>query len=175
VDPVLEGFLAEDRQALGRVERLADRVVSSPRFGLPPEDRRDVVQETLLDLWSAVERPGFDVERPFEPFVCSVACRRAIDWLRRKRRTEPLVDSPAPREEGPEARTLHADRLRLGRLVLLDLGRACRELIRLHAVERRTWADIGRQLGRSEGALRVHMHGCLRKARECLERRTRPG
>ncbi len=175
MDPLLEGFLAEDRQALAQVERLAERVVSGQRFGLTAEDRRDVVQDTLLDLWTAVARPGFDGTRRFEPFVCSVACRRAIDRVRERRRTEPLGESAMASGDGPEARSLRADRLRLGREVLLRLGRACRELIHLHAVEQRTYAEIGRGAGRSEGALRVQMHGCLRQAREILHHLTRSG
>jgi RNA polymerase sigma-70 factor (ECF subfamily) len=49
---------------------------------LPPGDVDDVLQMTFLDLWRSRER--FDPTRPLEPWLFTIARRRAISHLRKR-------------------------------------------------------------------------------------------
>ncbi|HKQ61214.1 MAG TPA: sigma-70 family RNA polymerase sigma factor [Candidatus Polarisedimenticolaceae bacterium] len=165
MDPWLERFAARETEAIRAVSRLVGRIAAYPRFGVPRAEREDLVQETLAQLWQAIEAPEFDRRRSFEAFVRTIASRRCIDW-RRVRRFN--VEIPADMTAGghtPESAALARERAAVGVQLLAALGERCRELIRLHALENLTYAEIGERWGRSEGALRVQMSQCLATAR----------
>jgi RNA polymerase sigma factor (sigma-70 family) len=167
-DPWLERFAARDRDAIREAEALVTRIVSCRSFGVGPAEREDLVQETLTQVWEAIEGPQFDPSLSFESFVRIVATRRCIDWRRcRKHTCELPVNQTAPGED-PECSMLARERALLARRLLGALGPGCRELIRLHAVEGLTYGEIARLWNRSEGALRVQMCGCLARARRIL-------
>ena len=138
-------------------------------YGIPVGDREDVVQETLLQIWEAVRQPQFDPSRKFESFVQTVAARRCIDRMRTRRTTVPLNPGLVHTATGPLGSLMRTERVELARKVLDSLKKACRELIRLHVAEKKTYGQIAEDLGRSEGALRVQMHQCIRDARKILE------
>ena len=150
---------------MAHVEGMVRRVVRYEGYAIPWDEREDVAQEVLLQLWLAVARPDFDHEQSFEAFLRAIACRRCIDWRRRRRAMVELKPDLIDRGRGPEEMTSEVERLRIGRRVLARLSPACRELIRLHAAEEKTYGEIGSMLRRSEGALRVQMHACLKAAR----------
>ncbi len=162
---VARRFLEQDPEAMAHVEGVVKRVVRYEGYAIPGVERQDLAQDILLQLWQAVARPNFDHGRSFEAFIRSVACRRCIDWRRRRRPVVELKAEPPDSRRGPEEVTSEAERLRLGCRILARLGPACRELIRLHAVEGKTYGEIASMLGRSEGALRVQMHTCLKSAK----------
>ncbi len=174
-EALVRRFLAHDRATTARVQALVTRIVSFRGFFVPRHERPDVVQEVLLDLWDAVSRPGFNARDSFEAFARTVTYRRCTDWRRARRPTvtieSPIVDGA----RGPEAHALARERFLLGVRILGRLGQGCRELIRLHTTEGLTYSEIGARLGRSEGALRVQMHGCLDEARRELARLRKPG
>jgi RNA polymerase sigma factor (sigma-70 family) len=169
-DPWLGRFLEQDRQALREVERLIARIVSSRAFGIPSSDRQDLVQECLMQIWEGVALPGFDRDRSFEAFVRTVASRRCLDWRRVRRLTVALPADLPSGAAGPDAAYSEAQRAALGRALLDGLGNGCREVIRLHAVENLSYAEISARLGRSEGALRKQMSDCLGRARTAWRR-----
>lgn len=169
-DPWLGRFLAEDRQALREVERLIARIVSCRAFGIPPADRQDLVQECLMQIWEGVALPGFDRARSFEAFVRTVASRRCLDWRRVRRLTVALPADLTDGAAGPDAEYSRAQRAALGQVLLDGLGDGCREVIRLHAVENLSYAEMAARLGRTEGALRKQMSDCLGRARTAWHR-----
>jgi len=150
---------------MAHVDELVRRVVRYEGYAIPGHEREDVAQEVLLQLWLAVARPDFDHQQSFDAFIRAVACRRCIDWRRRRRAVVELKADPIDGARGPEETVSEVERLRIGRRVLARLSPACRELIRLHAAEERTYGEIGSMQRRSEGALRVQMHACLKAAR----------
>ena len=170
LDPWLERFAARDRQAIGEVQRLAERVVAFRGFGVPRAEREELVQETLTQIWQGIAAAGFDRARSFESFVRAVASRRCIDWRRTRRTLVELPGDARAREADPEKHLLAEERAAIGRKLLASLGDRCQELIRLHAQEDLTYAEIASRWGRSEGALRVQMSECLSRARLLFKR-----
>ena len=106
--------------------RLVFKVAAT--YARDPEDRRDLVQEILVQTWRAY--PGYDVRRPFSTWMYRIALNVAISHRRgvvyRSRHVSELADddlSAIPDSSVPEA----DDRLRdLYRVIqrLDDLNRA---------------------------------------------------
>jgi RNA polymerase sigma factor (sigma-70 family) len=143
-------------------------VVGLRGYAIPRDHRADIVQEVMIELWERLDATGFAASRTFDAFVRSLAYWRCIDWMRRRRTEVPLDRSSPAGSVSPQERLLEEERRNLGRRVLGRLAPSCRELIRLHAGQGLTYRQIAGRLNRSEGALRVQMTECLKKAREIL-------
>lgn len=169
-DAWLERFMARDPGAILEVERLIARIVAFRGFGVFRPEREDLVQESLTQIWEAVALPGFDRGQSFEAFVRTVASRRCLDWRRVRRANVTLSPDLADQGKSPESALSERQRAALGRSLLAGLGEGCRELIRLHAIEDMTYGEIADRWGRTEGALRKQMSGCLARARLAYRR-----
>lgn len=83
---LLQRFVARDPDAL----RVVYGEYSRPVFSLALRalgDRRlaeEAMQDTFVKAWSAADR--YDVERPFGPWIYSIARRASVDTYRRERR-----------------------------------------------------------------------------------------
>ncbi len=172
-DDLARRFVLGEHGALACVEALITRTVRFRGYYIPSEDRRDLVQETILETCQALARPGFSLAHGLAAFVRSIAYRRCVDWMRRYRAYEaldPTTEDPSGR---PDQRLLGAEQQELAREILDELRPACRELFRLHAVESLSYHAIAGRQGRTEGALRTQMCDCLREARAIFLRKQR--
>ena len=134
---------------------------------MSPEDRRDVEQEVMTQLWKAVHARDMSSELDFWGFVEIVAARRCIDWLRTQREHAPL--NPGFRTAGnPLSFALANERGRLASAAIAQLNEPCQRLIHLRVVENCSYREISQILETSESALRVRMHRCIQKAGEIL-------
>lgn len=154
-----------DHATTDEVRRRVRRIVAFRGYGIPAEDQRDIEQRTMTELWQAVTRSGFEPTGLWG-FVEVVTSRRCIDW---RRSCRPEIDLESVREPadpgmGPLGSVLEREKLRRAEAVLAALPPSCRELIRLHAGEGRTYREIAKILGVSETALRVRMHRCIKRA-----------
>jgi RNA polymerase sigma factor (sigma-70 family) len=164
---VAEDFGRGDPQAAREVRERVRKIVGSRAYGMGHEDRRDVEQEVMIQLWQIAARRESVPASGFWGLVEVVAARRCIDWLRRRREHSELSPALAGGAD-PLAAALGRERRSLGAEALRRLGPACRELVRLHLGDGRDYREIAQLLGRSEGALRVQMHRCVRRAAEIL-------
>jgi RNA polymerase sigma-70 factor (ECF subfamily) len=131
------------------------------------EDADDLVQETFLRAWRAIDR--FDVERPVAPWLLRIA----VNWSRselasRKRRpaeelTEAIPqDGPSPEED--------AERARLGRRIeraVEELPEDQRMILILRASEGLSYREISDLCDVPIGTVMSR----LARARETLRRR----
>ena len=163
-------FLGGAPAAASQVRRRVERIVAFRGYRIPAEEKKDLVQEVMTQLWSSVRRAGFDADRGFWGFVEVLAARRCIDWLRR-RRPETALPAAAEAEaagDGPLDEVLARERARLAAAALDRLDEPCRELIRQHVGQDRSYSELAGLLGASEGALRIRMFRCIRRARRIL-------
>jgi DNA-directed RNA polymerase specialized sigma24 family protein len=72
-------------EAVNEVRQRVERIVAFRGYRIPTEEKRDLVQEVMTQLWSAVNRADFDAGGGFWGFVEVVTARRCVDWLRRRR------------------------------------------------------------------------------------------
>ena len=169
VAAMAQRFRDGDSTATERIRERVRRVVGFRGYGIPPEDRVDLVQAILLQVWQAVKRPDFDYTG-FWGFVEIVTSRRCIDWRRTRKvgtGLERVLTTPDPGAD-PLGEALQREKAELAQAALARLPEDCRELIRLHAGRGKTYSEIAESLGKSEGALRVQMHRCIKRAHEIL-------
>jgi RNA polymerase sigma factor (sigma-70 family) len=116
-EPGLEAFFSGNWPTLSRKLGL-----HLGRFGVPLQDRDDVLQETALRLCRAWSR--LDHERPVEPFARTIALNVWRDRWRRSRDHEVLVEElPEPRMPVPDV-----EQTAMARLELHRVGKALRQL-----------------------------------------------
>ena len=139
--------------------------------GVGSESVDDVVQETLITVHRA--RHTYDPARSFRAWLRTIAGHRAIDALRRQKRSRmrevhaPLAYETAE-EEGaavvPEAldRETEARALR-ARIAALPLRQ--REAVERLALDEQSLGEAARVTGRSIGALKVNLHRGLKALR----------
>jgi RNA polymerase sigma-70 factor (ECF subfamily) len=174
-DPLRLGFLRGEVQTVAGLAGIISGVIGSRGYFVPQDERPDIHQEVMLQLWREAGRTDWSFDGPFEVFARTVAHRRCVDWLRRRRDTAELPGDAAAPGGGPEDRIVRQEKAELGKRVLETIRRPCRQLFRLHVVKDMTYREIAAREGRSEGALRVQMSECLKEARRLLDRlRTRP-
>lgn len=165
VDSLVERLRSGEPDATAVVRQRVQRILAFRGFRIGHEDRLDLEQVVMTQIWQAVARPAFD-PLGFWGFVEVVVARRCVDWIRAHRPVTDLDSLPAivdPREN-PLRDVLGRERQMLAAEALERLPEGCRELVELHAAGRRTYAEMAKILGRSEGALRVQMHRCIQRA-----------
>lgn len=124
----------------------------------------DVVQETLLAIH--LKRASWDRSMAFLPWLNAIVRYKSLDVMRRSvMRGEVDLDhivetaaTPAQDDDN------HIDSQRI--LALLD-GRD-RQIVEQMSLAGRSAADVGRQLGLSEGAVRVALHRALKRLARTL-------
>lgn len=163
-------FKQGDPRAAEEVHDRVRRTLAFRGYGIPTEDRRDLEQVVMGQIWEAVAQPQFDPTAGFWGFVEVVVARRCIDWLRGRKEEVPIEDAivQADPAGGPLASTLRREREDLAQAVVAKLPDGCRQLIGLHLEQGKTYAELAEILGASEGALRVRMHRCIQRAQRIL-------
>lgn len=157
-------------EAVREVRRRVKRIVAYGGLAIPLQERDDLEQEVMADIWRAVNGPRFDFSAGFWGFVEVVTSRRCIDWLRTRRDKVALSEELAAPVQGPLGDALERERATLASEVLAALDPRCRELIGLRLRDDLSYAEIARALGESEGALRVQLHRCVGRARQLVKR-----
>jgi RNA polymerase sigma factor (sigma-70 family) len=168
MDQLFRQFSAGEITAVVRVRALVVRVVGFRGYYIPGEERADVVQEAMLQIWRAVSATGFSLNTSFEALVRSITYRGCVDWMRRHRPTQaidPTMSSPAV---SPDEEYFQKERTQLGGRVIASLRQPCRELFRLFVAEGMSYRQISALQGRSVGALRTQMYDCLKESRTLL-------
>jgi RNA polymerase sigma-70 factor (ECF subfamily) len=132
-------------------------------------DCEDIVQETLLAMH--LKRDTWDETRPIGPWLRAIARHKLADYLRRRGFTDHVdiddhADAPELAVEVDAAASLDSRRM------LASLPERQRRVVQEISIEGRRAADVARNLGISEGAVRVTLHRAL-KALAVLYRRDR--
>jgi RNA polymerase sigma factor (sigma-70 family) len=128
----------------------------------------DITQEVFVDLWRRPER--FDPRRaPLAGWLCMIARRRGIDWVRRHRvqqdaRAATMSPVPSPVEEVVLASAAY----RQVRQAVTDLPAAHRQVILLAYYEGLTYREVARALNIPEGTAKWRLRTALHRIGEQL-------
>ena len=157
----LDGDSAAYRRLLASLTPLLRTVTrrNCARIGLDGSEAEDIVQEVLLAIH--LKRHTWDVDRPFGPWIMTIARNKLIDARRRRgnRLTLPIDElADILAAEGSDDAT---DRGDLDRL-LGGLGERQRDLVRSLSVEGRSVQETAERLKMSEGAVRVALHRAIK-------------
>lgn len=169
-----DGILTETRRRLARLARAR---------GVEPHVIEDVVQETLLEAWSHLDRlhtpAGFHL---WIDEICRNVCRRAahrreVDLLRRvplsssapgEDEIDILAQLPAPEAFDPFEELSRQDVLFLLDRALGTLPQAVRQLVELCYLRELPHAEVAERLGITNGTLDTRLHRARRQLRQIL-------
>ena len=139
------------------------------RLGAAEADAAELVQETWLKIVKNQEK--YDPDRPFEPFIFTVAMRLWLDVCRAKKRAPALVSLP---EDAFNCEPLpldlmfaaeHVEQMRRCLEILSDEERA---ILVMRFWENRPNREIGVTLGTSESSARGKSYRAVRKLADCM-------
>ena len=157
------GSLASFDQLVGRHhERVFGFLLALTRHR---HDAEDLTQETFLRAWKKIDR--FDPDRPLSPWLLTIARRLSISMLRRKKpipmdHAELPVIIVQPPASPSTALWAHAER---------HLTRNAYSAVWLHYHEDLPLVEVGKILGKSEGAVKVILHRARKTLAEQLKHR----
>ena len=159
-----------EAEAVRQVRFRVAQILRGRRLHIPPQERDDLEQQIVTEVWQGVNRSSFDVSIGFWGFVEVVSSRRCIDWLRSRRQAgDPLDAEIRDRRADPLQRSLREERSRRAAQILASLEPSCRDLIVMRFREDLSYRRIAERLGKDEGAVRVQMYRCIRRARREVE------
>jgi RNA polymerase sigma factor CnrH len=129
-----------------------------------PQDVLDVLQDTHLALWRALQR--YDASRPFEAWLTSIALNKCRDWARRRvaqsslltrMQAEAAFTCAGAKERSAEHRVMEKESVReLGR-ALHRLPRQLREPLVLTTLRDLSQAAAARQLRLTRKAVEMRV------------------
>ncbi|MDE2165267.1 MAG: sigma-70 family RNA polymerase sigma factor [Alphaproteobacteria bacterium] len=136
-----------------------------------PDRVEEVVQEVLLTVHRV--RHTYDPARPFRPWLAAIARRRAIDALRRRRRTETheIFDEAAYETFADPEANRHQERPASAAglsAAVADLPAQQREAVRLLKLRGLSLAEASAESGTSIAALKVNVHRAIKTLRKRL-------
>jgi len=162
-----------DERALEECYRIFGPLVRTylRRF-LPTAEIDDVVQLTFLGLWQA--RGRLDAGRPVEPLLFSIARRKAVDVLRRKRN---VVEVAAVRDLVGQDGDRLVDQLVWAaevRGALLELSAEQRQVIELAYFEQLSHKEIAQRLEVPLGTVKARASRGISRLGAILEQGSKP-
>lgn len=154
-------FLQSEREVLRYVMAIVPNVT----------DARDIVQETALALWRAIDK--YDPAKPFIPWACRFALNEARMFLRTEGRRRRLRDEVARLLDA--TRSEMAPKLDARRSHLRDcldrLPEDQRGLIRGYYFDDETIPSLAARVGRSTEAVYKSLQRIRTALQQCIERK----
>jgi RNA polymerase sigma factor (sigma-70 family) len=162
---LVEGLLAGEAGAAAEIERWVRLAATSFRSRLA-HDWEDAVQDALVEVLESLRAGLFRGEGALRGYVWRTAARNCLDRVRRRRRW--VFVEVEESSLAPSAATALRDLLsRESRDRLLQLmarlPRTCRDLWR-EILLGRSYREMSERFGVAEGALRVRVLRCRRRA-----------
>ena len=167
-ESIIEGFRSGDPRALSHIERQINFHVCKWRARFPEEERKDIVQQSVMGVYIAVSRKVFKLKHGLSSLVRTIAVARCIDHLRKKciegQSEEHLMD----RGPSPSKIVELKDEFQRVRFALGKLDWKHREAIRLRLLMDEPYSAIADQLGGDESYVRGLVFHGIRKIRKDL-------
>lgn len=124
------------------------------------QDAEDLTQETFVRAWRKFDR--FDPELPLMPWLLTIGRRLSISMLRKRK---PALEAvPEPIVLPPEAPDLE-----IWRLAEAQLSSDAFSALWLHYRDDLPLVEVGRILGKKEGAVKVMLHRARKSLAEHLQ------
>lgn len=166
---IVEGAMAGRHDAFHVLyEHLVDRLYGYAHLrSASHAEALDIVQDTFVDLWSALGRFTYRSSGHFYSFVFTILKRRLYRHYRTHVRTE-SIDDLAPGEH-PRSEAVIDDPDGMRELVG-QLSEKYRDVVTLRYWSGLSFAEIADTLGQSETNVKVRHHRALKQLRELMQR-----
>ena len=167
----ISGLLTGDPELIETIRSWV-RLSLTPYHDVLGGELDDLEQETLLDLTTALREQRFKGHCSLRTFVRSMAHHKAIDRLRVRSRREFLdiseMDLPEP-GRSPIDKLTNEEAVAIALRVQQEMPSRCRELWRF-LQEGRSYREMSRHFGVTEGTLRLRVYRCRQRALEMRAR-----
>lgn len=138
------------------------------------ETARDLTQETMLVVLSAIREDRLHDPSRLAGFICGTARNLISNWIRtRKRQEDPLDGDPPSFDSNPEDDFENAERARLAKEAIDRLKPEERKILLFTLVDGLAPSEVAGRLGLTQQAVRQRKSRALKRAREELERLSR--
>lgn len=132
----------------------------------------DITQETFIKAWNAM--PRFSLKKgTIQAYLFTIARNLVVDYQRKKKEISlesgKLPDLPG--EENLEKRFIKKEETDLVKDALSKLDKEDKEILIMKYFEDFSYTQIGRIIGKKEGAIRVGVHRTLLKLRDYIKRK----
>jgi RNA polymerase sigma factor (sigma-70 family) len=136
-----------------------------------PEDAADIVQDTLLSAWAALQT--YTANRPFQVWLVHIALNKCRDWGRRRsvrQRSAIYLEDLAPDlEADAETALIQAQAAHAFQGALSQLPEALRQPLTLTALDGLSQRDAAEQLGVSVKGVETRVRRARLALREALQ------
>jgi RNA polymerase sigma factor (sigma-70 family) len=122
------------------------------RLTMRPAVAEDLLQELFLKLRGA---NGFERAGNRKAYLFRAAINLAFDWRRAQRPTEPLTTEPAAAPHSPLDHLIDAERMEQVVDAMQHLSELGRKVVVLHYLQQQDYAEIAKQLGKTEHQVRA--------------------
>ena len=139
------------------------------RITLNPAEAEDVVQETMIKVWS--RRDNWDTIDNIETFCLTICRNLAIDKTRHlANQSVPLDTEIEPSDNSqhanPEEQTIQQDRIKMVRQLINQLPEKQRSCMQLRDIEGKSYKDIAAILAITEEQVKVNIFRARQTIRE---------
>jgi len=150
-------------------EMHAERVYKHVRFQVPDgHDAEDITQEVFVKAWKSMPRYR-RTGAPFVSWLIVIARNAIVDHFRSKKKVRELDESNEPHSQSDPVSTVEAEFGRAEiREAVMSLKGDKRTVVLMHFIDGFSYQEIGKALGKSEGAVRVIQHRALRDMKKLL-------
>jgi RNA polymerase sigma factor (sigma-70 family) len=164
---IITRFLGEEIEAVRIIEGWIARAASPFRQRLASH-WEDALQEISLEVTRLLERGTFRGEASLKTYLWRVANHYCIRQLRTQTRVQwldldSIVEQPRPSEHSPLDQLLEKESESLLLRVLEETTDECRKLWRM-ILDGLSYQQMSHRVGASEGALRVKVLRCRKRA-----------
>lgn len=135
--------------------------------GVAPQDREDLVQETLARVWKR-QRADREAGGSLTALVRKTLAAIVVDWRRRGRTHAELVDEPRTTRSGLDFAQMD-ERRRAVHRAIEALPAAQREVVHLRYFEGLKFRQIAEREGIPLNTVLARMHRAARRLRSTLE------
>lgn len=167
-EELIHGYLAGDPSAVSQVDGWLERAASSYRRRLR-DQWEDVLQDVRLEVTRLLREGRFRGESSLKTYLWRVASHTCLDRIRARTRWsyvefDPEDAGPETAVAPPHERVWSAERDLLVR-VLARMSEDCRKLWKM-VIAGLSYREMSRETGVTEGALRVRVLRCRKRALE---------
>lgn len=163
---LIASFLAGDSQAVATVDGWLARAAASFRRRTG-DDWGDILQDVRLEVIRLLQQGRFRGESRLKTYLWQVTGHTYLDALRRRARSIEVAEEPDREPPSDEPSLLEqavvSERTRAMLAALESTSPECRKLWS-RILEGRGYSEMARELGVSEGTLRVRVHRCRKAA-----------
>lgn len=138
------------RRHRGRIYRIALRMLGDPH------DAEDVVQDVLIQVWTALT--GFARASAFTTWLYRIVVNRCKNQVRRRRWTRPVHDTDSHPAAGAEDMVVARHRVRATMEAVAALPPDQRVVLVLHELEGLSYREVAAVVDASEDAVRGRLY-----------------